>query len=79
MAIDHDEDLANDNVADFPLNVHVGDLPAETVLERARKKELTQCVVVGIKPDGNLYLSSTTTDEPLINWLLDKAKLDLMV
>lgn len=60
-------------VVPFPGDT-VLDLPAEQILSTALAAGLKGVVVVGRRADGSLYLSSTTSDLPLVFWELEHAK-----
>ena len=64
-------------LVDFPGETVV-DLPAEKVLTRAVNVDLTEVVVIGTDPNGDLYFASTTSDCPRVLWLLELARQDLL-
>jgi hypothetical protein len=51
---------------------------AEDALRTALAQGLTNVVVVGSKPSGNVYMAMSTTDASNVNWLLDCGKQLLM-
>ena len=54
------------------------DMPADKVLQAAiGSVQQDELVIVGWDADKNLYLASTTSELPKVNWLLDVAKREL--
>lgn len=47
-------------------------------IRAALKEDLKTAVVIGETTDGAVYFSTTSGDIPLINWLLDIAKQEVM-
>jgi hypothetical protein len=68
--------MSNDNVIPFG-GVTYAPIPPDTILEKAAG-QLREAVVIGWTPDGELYLSSSTSDLREVNWMLDLAKQDVM-
>lgn len=54
------------------------DLCPDRILDEAQLAELTTVVVVGYDPDGEPYLSSSTSDVAAITLLLERSKIDLL-
>ena len=66
-----------DNVVDLNCET-VLDIPAEKILEAAKDKNLRHVVIVGEDKDGEEFFASTTADSPLIIWMLERAKLEIL-
>ena len=54
------------------------DLPVDTVLDAAKDAKLKSVFIAGYEKDGTLYLASTIADGAELNWMLDKAKFQLL-
>ena len=50
------------------------DIPAETVLDAASRRQLVDVMVLGYEADGTEYLASSTGDLGTILVLLERAK-----
>ena len=71
---------ANNNVVDLPIAFR-GNLPVKYIIENtmARERQLEDCVIIGrFKDTGHLYLTTTTDDAALLNWLIDRIKYSLL-
>lgn len=71
---------ANQNVIHFPAPFR-GDLPVKYIMENAllREADLSECIVIGrFKDTGQLYLTTTSDNPMVVNWLLDRTKLALL-
>lgn len=67
-----------DKVIDFN-GITYGDIPPDTILEAAKGAGLDTVIIIGKNADNDLYIASSTGEYPLINWLLDLAKQDLLL
>lgn len=71
--------MANDN---FNIVRFTGfsrlDWSVEEVFRLAAEKNLTDVVVIGRMPNGNLYFDNTQANVADVNWMLDKIKADLI-
>jgi hypothetical protein len=67
-----------DNVVTLPVMTTL-DLPPERVLLAAAEKKLDRVVVLGINPDGSMYLAASHSSAPQTLWDLEKAKEWLLV
>lgn len=54
------------------------DIPPDQVLDKAKAKGLTGCVVVGWDKDGGIYFASSIADGGDVLWLLEHAKKQLL-
>lgn len=54
------------------------DLPAGKILQAAVAHDLEMLILVGREQSGELYFSGTTSDLPVVLWLLECAKQRLM-
>ena len=50
------------------------DIPAEKMLEAAKDVNLKHIVIIGEYEDGEEYFASSTSDCPLVLWMLEQAK-----
>lgn len=64
-------------VVDFP-GITKLDIPAERILDRAVKADLTDVVVIGYTKEGERYFASSYASGPEVLWLLENAKHDLI-
>lgn len=65
------------NVVEFTgiTQLHV---PAERILEQAKKAELGSVVIIGEDADGEFYFASSIPDGPNVLWLLALAQRRLL-
>lgn len=61
----------SDNVTYLPTKL---DVPVARVLDGAAEQNLKHVVVVGVTEDNKIYLATSPGDQPLVNFMLDKAK-----
>lgn len=54
------------------------DITADELLDAAKTWNMTKCIVVGVDEDDELCFGGSTSDVPMINWLLDLAKQQLL-
>ena len=54
------------------------DIPAETILKGAIEEKITDAVVIGYDPKGDLYFASSNADGAEVLWLLQRAIHKLM-
>lgn len=54
------------------------DIPADELLDAAKTWGMVKCVVVGFNEDNELCFGGSTSDVPMINWLLDLAKQQIL-
>lgn len=52
--------------------------PPEKVLEKAKGWGMEAVMIIGHDVEGNLIWGGSISDSPLINWLLDAAKHELL-
>lgn len=69
--------MTADNVVALPV-VTTLDTPPSRVLEAAKAKDLTDCVVVGWDQNGDLYFASSVADGGDVLWLFEHAKKQLL-
>jgi hypothetical protein len=50
------------------------DIPAERVLTEADKAKLTDVVIMGYTPDGEMYFASSLANGGDVLWLMEQAK-----
>ncbi len=60
-------------IEDAPIKTTL-DIPVERVLRKAAEKELSEVVVLGIDPDGELYLATSKGSRSAPLFLLEWAK-----
>ncbi|HMA77548.1 MAG TPA: hypothetical protein VKP88_00210 [Candidatus Paceibacterota bacterium] len=63
-------------------NLHaLGQTPLEpnAVLEVAKAADLKECIVVGYTEEGQVYISSSDLSVATVTYLLEAAKLDIML
>lgn len=66
-----------DNVVVLPVLTTL-DLPPERVLLAAAEAKLERVVVLGINPDGSIYLAASFADAPQMLWDLKRAEAFLL-
>ncbi len=64
---------SDDNLCVYPY----GDIDPDVALRVCVGKGLREVVIIGEQQDGSLYVGSSTSNKPLINWLLDLAKKEM--
>lgn len=65
------------NVLDFRVRPPAP-APANDLLDRAKLWGMDTVLVVGFDDDGDLCFGGNITDQPMINFMLDKAKQSLL-
>ena len=55
------------------------DIPVERVISGALEKDLETVIVLGWNEEGEMYLASSTGSRPNMYYLLDSAKVALML
>lgn len=70
-------DNATSNVVEFTGNSRLP-IPVSKVLELAGKQDLDDVIVIGQRPDGRYYVTSSTTDVFYLNWIIDIVKKNLL-
>ena len=66
-----------DNVVDLDVPTRL-DIPADRVIDAAKKAGLAHVVIVGVTGDGNEYFAMSVSDAADILWMLERAKLKLL-
>lgn len=56
-----------------------GDIPVENVLNGALEQNLKHTLVIGYREDESLYFASSTGERPLMLWLLELIKQDILI
>jgi len=54
------------------------EIPPAELLDKAKEWGMTKCLVIGVDVDGDLCFGGSFSDVPLINLLLDHAKLHIL-
>lgn len=54
------------------------DIPADKVIAAVAKHELVEVVVVGWRPDGDLFVAASSASGATSLWLLERAKQRIM-
>ena len=67
-----------DNVVDLYEETTM-DIPVERVINGALEKDLETAIVLGWTEDGDMYLASSTGSRASMYYLLDSAKVALML
>ncbi len=62
-----------DNVVPFP-GLTTVEIPAETILEMARKADLKCMLVFGVDADGNEHLLATTAEASRVIFMCERAR-----
>lgn len=68
----------SDNVIPMRGLVTTVEEPPETHLEKAKAWKMTRCVVIGEDENGDFVWGASFSETPIINWLLDLAKYELI-
>lgn len=67
----------SDNVVPFN-GITYGDMDPKVVLQAAIDRNLDNVVVLGYLENGDMYFAGSTSDGPLVLWLLENFKAELM-
>lgn len=66
-----------DNISIFP-GITTNDHDPNVLLGAAERASLTQVVIIGYEPDGEMFFSSSIANGPDVLWLLELAKRRLL-